>query len=503
MSKKSKKSQREKTEITQSSRHLVDLGIQDLKSYKKWCSDNGFQTSLNKNYYQLRDEVLHVKRIKADLVLSKNKPKRNKTAIFEWIENFRDKSSIKNLPQLATKYKLLEKVLISASEKSVGATHCLTTTKRLIKHLYSCMDDDLFEKVINNDTFIESLPNIALKLNSFIRTVEDWKPKSHNSNKCYGSFLRHLFATYEVPMFLDKYWFDLVDRNFPNGMSLCRNWFIYLGTGQNFRHAPDLPLSLTKKQAHHFCKAPADYTIMGAIRYAQTMSFGGNKRLVDSFFPTRLMQYSSLQHEDFWQSVIRWFIENPMLDLVHVGPIIDWLVNQKFEVERFRDINGNITINKPPQPNLSMKKRDAMATLRAVEKWHGEIGRDSKRDNSLKWESCGLPEYKISTGSKENPKRWIIRELLSSKELLTEGRAMRHCVGSYSRSCFNGSNSIWSMTSSDSSGIKNEVTIQVSNLTKEIVQVRGRFNAKMNPSQQNILYLWTRASGLSVSKYLT
>jgi hypothetical protein len=41
--------------------------------------------------------------------------------------------------------------------------------------------------------------------------------------------------------------------------------------------------------------------------------------------------------------------------------------------------------------------------------------------------------------------RWTVQELLSSWELAAEGRAMNHCVVSYSDQCADGHRSVWSI----------------------------------------------------------
>ena len=82
---------------------------------------------------------------------------------------------------------------------------------------------------------------------SWIRSVETWQVKKHNRDRQFSELARHLLAAYEVPLFMDRVWF--------NGNVVHQNWFKHIGTGQNIRTAPDIPIPLTKKMAHHFLKA--------------------------------------------------------------------------------------------------------------------------------------------------------------------------------------------------------------------------------------------------------
>ena len=73
---------------------------------------------------------------------------------------------------------------------------------------------------------------------------------------------------------------------------------------------------------------------------------------------------------------------------------------------------------------------------------------------------------------------WTIQELLTSKELQAEGRAMNHCVSSYANNCLKGSASIWSMQVSDGKTSPHRVmTVAVNNKSRVISQARGKYNA--------------------------
>ena len=114
---------------------------------------------------------------------------------------------------------------------------------------------------------------------------------------------------------------------------------------------------------------------------------------------------------------------------------------------------------------------------------------------------------------------WTIQELLTSKELQAEGRAMNHCVSSYANNCLKGSASIWSMQVSDGKTSPHRVmTVAVNNKSRVISQARGKYNALPSGKTPNgrrrafekayayylrqskrILSLWREQEGLRLS----
>ena len=128
----------------------------------------------------------------------------------------------------------------------------------------------------------------------------------------------------------------------------------------------------------------------------------------------------------------------------------------------------------PAQPNLSMQGRTVVSLLRAVNEWHRQLGRETS-GGRLQWRKSAFRDYKCIEGTEQshNMRVWRIRELLSSQELIAEGRRMCHCVASYAKSCHNGIDSIWSMEVETDEGRKPLVTVEVNHQRNEICQVRG------------------------------
>src|SRR5262249_9746258 len=110
----------------------------------------------------------------------------------------------------------------------------------------------------------------------------DWCKPSHNVGRQFRSLVRHMIARYDVPAFLDAAWLAglTVDAVQHQG------WYKHIASGRNIRTAPDLPIPLTKKQAHHFLRAPDDFDIPSAFRWAVIVDLGGDERMVRSILGT-------------------------------------------------------------------------------------------------------------------------------------------------------------------------------------------------------------------------
>jgi hypothetical protein len=332
----------------------------------------------------------------------------------------------------------------------------------------------------------------------WLRSPEDWKVRSHNRYRQFHSLVRHVLASYDVPIFMNTAWFGGMT---PQAI-LHQRWFIHVAQGQNIRTAAGLPVALTKKQAHQFLQAPDDFDLMSGFRWAQISDLGGNERLVRSVLSTRIA--TNFQNDEFWMSVIRWFLANPMLDAVHHGPIIDYLQDQRFvasvpnPLAHLPGQPGRLA----PQPNLTMKGRNPEAVLRAVTEWHRRLGRE-RHKKVISWAPSEMPGYRFEEGEGHNLKVYTITELISSRELEDEGQAMSHCVASYAGSCAAGHASIWALRVTDAYDRETRLlTLEVRSSNRQIVQARQKFNKAASPKELSIIARWACAGGPTASKFL-
>jgi hypothetical protein len=308
-----------------------------------------------------------------------------------------------------------------------------------------------------------------------------------------------------VPGFMDAAWFAGTEPE----ARWQQEWFRHIGGGENIRTA-DLPVRLTKMMAHRFMEAPADLTIAAALRWGQILGMEGDVTLARAVAATRLGE--AFEQEEFWATVLQWFVNHPMLDAACVGPIIDYVHHQKFVPREVVLPEGAVEIGDPPQPEFSMKGRSAAALLARVEEWHAQLAREAHRPNN-RWEKSGIGEFRQIQEDKQsgNVVCWTIQELLSSRELREEGRALNHCVASYGHSCFQGRVSIWSVRLEDCQQAvpRRVMTIEVKGRT--INQARGKANAFPGSKKDtggrlkqahHVMRQWAAAEQLRVASHL-
>jgi hypothetical protein len=362
----------------------------------------------------------------------------------------------------------------------------------------ACHGRTNFFRVRDAHRFTDALLALSAHSGRWIREPEDCKPRSHNTERQLGSLVRHLVARYDVPRFMDTAWLEGLTTH---GV-LHQRWFIHVAQGQNIRTADGLPIPLTKKQAHLYLEAPDDFDVLRAFRWAQVVDLGGSERLVRSVLGTRIA--TDFAHDEFWTSVLRWLVAEPMLDPVHHGPIIDYLHHHRFVASMpnpHAHLPGQARLV-PPQPNLTMKGRDARTLLRCVADWHRRLGRE-RGGKVTYWPPSGFAPFRLEEGEADHWRVYTITEFLSSIELIEEGRVMGHCVSTYAPSCASGRASIWTLKVIEPWGqVTRLLTLEVRNASREIVQARRKLNMTPSPKEYAILGRWTAAGGPALSKWL-
>jgi hypothetical protein len=330
----------------------------------------------------------------------------------------------------------------------------------------------------------------------WLRPVETWSPPNQSHWPVFTSLVHHLFALYPVPAFMTSVWFERP----ANELLPQHAWYKHLGLGQNIRTA-GLPLRLTKTMAHMFTQAPHHWSAIIALRWAQVRGLGGAETLARAVIGTRLGKV--LENEDFWESVLHFFINNPSLELTHIGPIVDFLQHQKFEWKDGVSPLGEFGKQPPPRPDYTMKGRTVASILRQVGEWHAQLGVYTAQ-HVVTWPRSPIQGFQQVDGSEEleNIHVWTITELLNSRALFLEGQAMRHCVAIYTAQCAHRKTSIWSMQVENSRGRRRVLTIEV-DLTNRIVrQIRRKCNAMPNAAEREIVAKWAAQERLKLAEWL-
>lgn len=474
--------------------HIQSLGLMSIEDYISWCAQHGFSRRTDKHWRLRLKERSYAHRAIADArLVQKKKELRKPDKIIERIFNGElDENDV-------TQAHL--KVVCRAYKSAQESRRTRYAFRELLQHVGLCSDLVSSQRAIGQygwqlgNTFVDGLLALARHSRNWIRPVADWKPQTHNTRRQFSSLARHLFAEWPVPAFMDSVWF------LGNGRAAVeqQGWFVHLGRGQNIRTA-DVPLPYTKRMAHHFMQAPADYTVEAALRWGQIHGLGGSERLVRAILGTWLG--TSFGDNDFWITVLQFFIANPMLDLAQVGPILDYINNQRFEGQNVFVAPGVVERRGPAQPNFTMKGRTPASLLRQVEAWHRTLAK--VQQPKAEWPSSDIPAFEFVEGAERggNLKMWTITELLSTKALVAEGRKMKHCVATYAHSCASGVCSIWTLEVETFEGRSKILTIEVQTATKLICQARGKCNMLPGDKHRGVLRRWAEQAGLQLAKHV-
>jgi hypothetical protein len=468
--------------------HLQSLGLGNVADYKAWCRKHSFSGRLDKSWPQRQREYLVATReIATARMIEHKKRARLPDAILDIFGGKLHRTETRS-PSLAAIQRASD-----ATERDHSAREKLLLLLLHVQPITSFLDGSPAMPQCGHqagNTWTDALVALAHHWRHWLRPAEDWRPRTHNTRRQFASLVRHLLTEYPVPIFLDSVWFMGLGP-----IALCRQrWYIHIASGHNLRTA-DVPIPLTKRMAHHFMLAPNRFTVDQALRWGQVLGLGGNTRLAEALAATRLADH--FENDDFWITVIRFFIDNPMLDLVHVGPIIDYLQDQRFEQREEFQAAGVIQRLPPPQPNLTMKGRCPEALLRQVERWHHRLANESI-DLKAQWPLSGINGFDWIEGREGTPnlRRWMIQELVTSRALVAEGRAMQHCVATYARSCNRRVTSIWSLQVQNHEGSQRILTVEVRLPHKIICQARGKRNVLPDDKSRSILRRWAAQEGL-------
>jgi hypothetical protein len=474
LKKKPGKNKQQRELIPRMREHLQSLGHSDVKSYLKWCKQNGFRRDVNKSHMEMWAEKDLVNEIWADEHLKRRKKVKNIPDQILQMSRGERKVAKYDAPLL--------KKLSQTIRRNRPRGHQKEFEIRFLHHVA------LNSKLLEREEYVGAVAGLVAHQHQWIRDYGQWKAKSHNVDKQFVSLVHHLFAHYPVPEFLSL--------QFAHGEKTAKSLFIHLGAGRSLRTFNKLKVDLTKKMAHYFMQAPADCTVNEAIRWGQTVSMGGSKMLANAV-RAGLSGISSCDHP-FWLSVIRFFIAHPSLKPGEFGPVADYIHAVKFESPRIIAPGGNVVFRDPEKPNFSMKDRNPETLKALVEKWHRQLAKASKYQN-LKWEPSGIRDAIIQEGRAEakNCKIWKFVELLTSRELYAEGRSLGHCVATYARDCSMGKSSIWSLYCNDA----RLLTLEVNPSRRALVQIRGKYNRPATQKERKIIRQWAGMNGLAMAQY--
>lgn len=334
------------------------------------------------------------------------------------------------------------------------------------------------------------------------RPLDTWIPKGKAGQTVLQSLISHLFCLYPVPLFLVQHWakgepqtLEQGRRTFDPMEDIGYQILLSVGQGDSFakmvakghykQSKKGLPLDilfppLTKRQCHLFLTQPSGLSVMAAVRHAQVQSFGGS-RLLGNEIAAAWPNIHPVD-EAFIAGTIQWFCNQGMFDVTKVRPMVDYIRHC-----RMQNANG---------AQWTLSGRTVTTILQGMDAWHQEL-KQQKVTQANNWNPSGIMPYNQGPNPTAEHRPWTCVEICSTQDLHAEGRAMHHCVGSYSSRASSGQISIWSLRHHG----ERRLTVEVSS-RRTIDQARGLLNAKPSPVELEQLRRWASQAGLQLSSYL-
>ena len=169
--------------------------------YLSWCRDNNFVVSLFKTFQQIGAEAKRFSSQRAAAALKKYVKKELKTAVKRFpkeklIEEINTAGYEEVCKEIVQEYNTLNTPHMSAHPYVPGLSSLYLDVV-----MYLVKESDIFEK---DKKYPGVISRVVRHQNDWIRPYSDWSPKSHNRDKQLSSFLRHMFALYDVPLFMDS-----------------------------------------------------------------------------------------------------------------------------------------------------------------------------------------------------------------------------------------------------------------------------------------------------------
>ena len=475
-------------------KHIKSLGLGSVEEYRRWCHNRGLGTGLQKSLLKFEQEQALASRLQGDSALAdtRRRTRRPGNTITQLYRGEIQKGRLG--ADYLTKIRSIFKRLVEDTRTRRAFYDILMQAERY-EDLMSCEPAILRLGAIEGNTYLDAFAELARRHENWIRSPREWRPDSHNARRQFSSLVRHLLTEYDVPTFMDAAWFQ--------GQAVLarseQDWFLHICRGQNIRTA-DVPVNLSKMMAHRFLEAPDGLTVREALRWAQVVGQGGSELLARAIIDSPIG--SNFEHEDFWATVVLYFVNHPMLDAALVGPLIDYIIHRKYAPQEHILPGGRTELGPPPQPNFAVKGRSIDKLIAQMEDWHHQLAeipealeqddqqvaegtpRKRARRRNHEWSSTGIQSYKLEEAIGADGKAartWTVQELLSVRELAAEGAELNHCVKSYAKSCRQGQVSIWSLQVVEDGKRTRVLTIAVDSASRKLNQIRGRFN--MLPGQ--------------------
>ena len=287
----------------------------------------------------------------------------------------------------------------------------------------------------------------------------------------------HLFVKYENP--------KILTTNLSY-LTLCEvDVLMFVLQGNNIRKHPKLPIPISRKESYIVIeRVPkmsfTDNVLKRCIAIAKLINKTQKENgYLLEYFNRRSQRFDSIDSFindlDFWCDVYNLLSE------------VDFENERELQIEQLMDYLEYMRYYSENK-DFSLNGRTLESVIRAMEEWHETaIFLNNAKWLELSWEGDKIKEYKIE----ENGEKYLFKELTSGKDLYKESEVMKHCVFTYTQSCYLNYCSIWSLHKEANGTFEKYLTIEMQN--NKVVQVRGKRNAPPNEGDVRLIEDWCQA----------
>ncbi len=303
------------------------------------------------------------------------------------------------------------------------------------------------------------------------------------------SLVQHLLFRYSAPGFLYACFAgsdaEHLPRQSPEGLG--RSLAVHVGQGGSpakFGKVHVWEPNLTRRMGAELMKTTKVFALPQSVRRAHF------RILIPGASRTRKASLASLSRyatddafrKQFVFETMQWFANQALLDPAQVGPLVDFIA---FERER--------------DPAYRIIGRSGAHLLEQMERWR--LGLAKATDAKTVFESASFRSLFGTNKERKVETESATLEPLSSTALVSEGRAMRHCVASCAGRLRSGAVSIWSLNcnSQFDSQHRRLVTIEVDNRNEVLRQARCPSNRQPTASQGDMSTRRAACAGLRIS----
>ncbi|APZ45656.1 hypothetical protein BW723_04800 [Polaribacter reichenbachii] len=338
------------------------------------------------------------------------------------------------------------------------------TFKRLLIHTYNQKCYGL----LRDYNSVEVLLHISTFGNRMVNNIENWERKGFDKEEQLRSLIKHSFAIYETPIFLENAFFG-VDKKFML-------WFIQLGKGKSVKELTQMPIRLTSKMAHEFKNAPNVFEPNQALCFAQALGFGASLKTAKVIGFSKLSNINESE-EKFWVTVVQFFAKETTLKATELNQMLDYLAYKLRENKSF-----------------SMKSRTQKALLFQANEWQKRVYRD-EIGNVLNWQASGIKPLYLEEFENGKPVVYKTVELLNSISLFDEGNVMHYCVAGYDEDCKYNGIAIFSLQKETiGKSITRLATIEIGLKQRQIFEAKAKYNDEPSVKSSELIDLWVKSS---------